>query len=57
MIFGGRMSAKRISTAVFRLREIGITLGLGHDLRVGAIHEGRACRFEQPGQRQPMGCG
>jgi len=29
MIFGGRMSAKRISTAVFRLREIGITLGLG----------------------------
>ena len=38
------------------LDSLGITLALGDDLRVGAIHEGRARRFEQPGQRQPMGC-
>ena len=34
-----------------------VPLAFPHDLGVSSIHDGRARRLEQPGQRQPMRCG
>src|SRR2546428_82857 len=33
-----------------------IALALPHNFGVGAVLDRWACRLEQPGQRQPMGC-